>query len=99
MKDFFRAAFPWVAIGLSLAIVFVNASKHRKDKAKGGNSSREGKKNDEYDNYMAEGMSFGMCIGVTLGSIGFIDLSMGISLGMVIGLVCGMNIKKKDRNA
>lgn len=50
---------------------------------------------EEPGNYMAEGLSLGICFGAALGSAGFVDLSMGLSLGMLFGLLIGMNIKKQ----
>lgn len=48
--DFLRAALPWIAIGLLLA-VFAARSAGRKKKEK------------ESDNYGTEGMCMGMCLG------------------------------------
>lgn len=80
--DFFRAAFPWLAIGLLLAIYFGICARRKKDDQK-------------HENYGLIGMCIGLCVGVSLqhvvGSIG-----TGISLGLLAGLVIGTLIEKKD---
>jgi hypothetical protein len=48
----------------------------------------------EEGNYMAEGISLGMCLGLTVGQLLFDNLVIGMTLGMCLGLVIGMNIKK-----
>ncbi len=62
--------------------------------------------NGKAKNYMLEGMSIGMCLGVWAGSIldlitkGNIGLymSFGISIGMGIGAAIGYAIKKDSNN-
>lgn len=82
MKMFVFAALPWVAIGLCLAIFFARHAK---------------KENDEKttENYGAEGMSIGMCIGVALGTLFEGGVGVGISIGMLLGLAVGSCITKK----
>ncbi len=67
--DFLRAALPWIAAGLLLAILCVRgAGKH-------------GKKEQE-DNYGAEGMSLGMCFGTAIASSLGNNTGIGITLGI-----------------
>ena len=82
MKDFIMAAFPWVLMGLALAIIFANYSRLKKQTDKTEN------------NFSGEGMCLGMCFGVALSTTGLFDLSIGISLGLLVGLVIGSSIKK-----
>ena len=83
--DFFRAALPWVAIGLLLA-VFAARSAGRKKKEK------------EIDNYGTEGMCLGMCFGTAIGTALGNNTGIGISLGMLLGLAVGSSIKKEEKN-
>ena len=82
MKDFILAAFPWIIIGISVAIIVVNCNKE-KDK----NLSKE--------TYLTERMSIGMCLGVSLGSLSSEHLEIFLSLGMLIGEAIGLCFKKK----
>ena len=85
--DFIRAAAPWVAMGLLLAIFAVRADvKKKKDQEQDGDYGTEG---------MCLGMCFGTAIGTSLGN----NTGIGISLGMLLGLEIGSSIKKeKDSN-
>ena len=82
--DFLRAALPWVAMGLLLAVLFAR-------------SAGKEKKEETPDNYgttgMCLGMFFGTAIGVALGN----HIGLGISLGMLIGLAVGSGIKKEEQ--
>ena len=80
--DFIRAAAPWVAIGLLLAIFAVRSAVHRK---------KDQKSNGDYG---TEGMCLGMCFGAALGSTLGNNTGIGISLGMLAGLAVGMCIHK-----
>ena len=83
--DFLRAALPWIAIGLLLA-VFCARSMGKKKKEK------------QSDDYGTEGMCLGMCFGTALGtSLG--NTGIGISLGMLIGLAIGSCIKKEAQGS
>lgn len=82
--DFTRAAAPWVAMGLLLAIFAVRSAVSRK----------KGKKTE--DNYGTEGMCLGMCFGTALGTAIGNNTGIGISLGMLVGLLIGMQIHKKQ---
>ena len=79
--DFIRAALPWVAMGLLLA-VFAARGVGRKKKEK------------EIHNYGTEGMCLGMCFGTAIGTSLGNNTGIGISLGMLIGLAIGTCIKK-----
>ena len=83
MKDFITAAFPWLIMGLSLAILCVKLGQ-----------KKEGEK---IDSYMTEGMSFGLLIGTALGVIGNMSTGTTLSLGMLIGLTLGSLIPKKEK--
>ena len=84
--DFIRAAAPWVAMGLLLAIFAVRCAADKK----------KGKKSD--DNYGTEGMCLGMCFGTALGTAVGNNTGIGTSLGMLLGLAVGMCIHKKEDN-
>lgn len=88
MREFFKAAFPWIIIGLCVAVLAVQVGRKRR-KAKDG---------EKKENYMAEGMCIGMCLGVSLQSaIGFENLGAALCIGMLVGEVIGMMIpKEKD---
>lgn len=82
--EFIRAALPWVAVGLLLAVFFV-----RKTTGK--------KKEEQREDYGTEGMCIGMCLGTAIGTSLGNNTGLGISLGMLIGLVVGTCIPKEDR--
>ena len=96
MKEFFSAAFPWVAIGLSIAIILANAVKRERIKVRdeSGEDKASGDKKAA-DNHMTDGMCIGMCIGVVVATTGVVELADGISLGMLLGLTAGLCIKKE----
>ena len=83
--DFIRAALPWVAMGLLLA-VFAARGAGRKKKEK------------ESDNYGTEGMCLGMCFGTALGAAFGNNIAIGLPLGMLFGLTIGTCIKKEGRD-
>ena len=83
--DFFRAALPWIAAGLLLAVFCVrSAGKRRKD--------------EQDDNYGTEGMCLGMCFGTAIASSLGNNTGIGICLGMLIGLAVGSSMKKQKRD-
>ena len=84
VMDFMRAALPWIAVGLLLALLF----------ARGAGSKKEEKAAD----YGTEGMCIGMCFGSAIGASLGNDTGIGISLGMLIGLAIGSSIKKKTKD-
>ena len=81
---FLRAALPWIAVGLLLAVLFARGA-------------RKKKKEERTDNYGTEGMCLGMCLGTALGTSFGNNSGIGISLGMLIGLAIGTCFKKEDR--
>ena len=81
--DFLRAALPWIAIGLLLAVFFARSERKKKNE----------KQKDDYGILgMCLGMSIGSAIGISLGN----RSGIGICLGMLIGLVIGTCIKKEE---
>ena len=82
--DFLRAALPWVAMGLLLAVLFAR-------------SAGKEKKEETPDNYGTTGMCLGMCFGTAIGVALGNHIGLGISLGMLIGLVVGSGIKKEEQ--
>lgn len=82
--DFLRAALPWIAVGLLLAVLFAR-------------SAGKKKKGEQQDDYGTEGMCLGMCFGTAIGTSLGNNTGIGISLGMLIGLAVGICIKKEGR--
>ena len=83
--DFLRAALPWIAVGLLLAVFFAkNAGKEKKE--------------EQPDNYGTMGMALGMCFGTAIGTALGNNTGIGISLGMLLGLAIGTCIKKEGQN-
>ena len=82
--DFLRAALPWVAMGLLLAVLFAR-------------SAGKEKKEETPDNYGTTGMCLGMCFGTAIGTALGNHIGLGISLGMLIGLAVGSGIKKEEQ--
>ncbi|MEA4970275.1 MAG: hypothetical protein VB051_07050 [Candidatus Pelethousia sp.] len=98
MKDFILAALPWIALGVSVALVIVfSAKRFRKDRPQTETQSENGKQEETYMTYgMCCGMCFGTAIGSALmGSLGTNALTYCTCLGMLAGLVIGLNIKKR----
>lgn len=85
--EFIRAAAPWVAAGLAVAILAV----------RGAVRKRKGKKQD--DNCCMEGMCLGMCSGTAIGTALGDNTGIGLSLGMLIGLAVGTLIPKNTKDA
>ena len=83
--DFIRAALPWVAMGLLLAVFAVRSAGRKK-------------KEKESDNYGTEGMCLGMCFGTAIGTAIENNTGIGITLGMLIGLAIGTCIKKEGQD-
>ena len=81
---FLRAALPWVAMGLLLAVFFAR-------------SAGKEKKKEQPDNYGTTGMCLGMCFGTAIGTALGNNTGIGISLGMLIGLAIGTCIEKEER--
>lgn len=90
MENFFafaKAALPWVAVGLLLAVFC----------ARGAGKKKSGKE-EKTENYGTEGMCLGMCFGTAIGTALGNNTGLGISLGMLIGLAVGSAIEKKARD-
>lgn len=90
MENFFafaKAALPWVAVGLLLAVFC----------ARGAGKKKNGKE-EKPENYGTEGMCLGMCFGTAIGTALGNNTGLGISLGMLIGLAVGSAIEKKERD-
>lgn len=81
--DFLRAAMPWVAMGLLLAVFASRSAKKKTDE-------------EQTDNYGTEGMCLGMCFGTAIGTSLGNHTGIGICLGMLLGLAIGSGIKKED---
>ena len=79
--SFLRAALPWIAVGLLLAVLFARGA-------------RKQKKDEQTGDYGTEGMCLGMCLGTAIGTSFGNNTGIGISLGMLIGLAIGTCIKK-----
>ena len=82
--DFLRAALPWIAMGLLLAVFCARSARKKKDE-------------EQADDYGTEGMCLGMCLGTAIGSSLGNNTGIGISVGMLIGLAIGTCIKKEER--
>ena len=90
MENFFafaKAALPWVAMGLLIAVFC----------ARGAGKKKSGKE-EKTENYGTEGMCLGMCFGTPIGTALGNNTGLGISLGMLIGLAVGSAIEKKERD-
>ncbi|MGN0745416.1 MAG: hypothetical protein ACI4ML_01940 [Aristaeellaceae bacterium] len=85
--DFLRAALPWVAVGLALAVLCVRGAGRKKD---------DGQERAEH--YGTEGMSLGLCFGTAIGTSLGNNTGLGMCLGMLIGLAIGTSIRKKRRD-
>lgn len=83
--DFLRAALPWIAVGLLLAVFFAR-------------DTRKKKKDEQTGDYGTEGMCMGMYLGIAIGTSLGNNTGIGISLGMLIGLAIGTCIKKENRD-
>lgn len=82
LEDMSKIIIPLVLIA-GAAYVAVSSAKNHDEKHE---------KDD--DNYMAEGISIGMCLGAALGSIFADEMAVGIGIGMMLGMAVGINIKK-----
>ena len=81
--DFIRAAAPWAAAGLSVAILA----------ARGGAKKQKGEQRD--GDCGTEGMCLGTCFGLLIGTMFANGAGIGISLGMLVGLAAGTCIPKR----
>ena len=84
--DFIRAAAPWVAMGLLLAIFAVrSAAKKKKDQ-------------EQEVDYGTEGMCLGMCFGTAVSATSGNNVAIGLSLGMMTGFAIGSSMRKERQN-
>ena len=83
--DFLRAALPWIAIGLLLAVFAARGAKKKNKK-------------EQIGDYGTEGMCLGMCFGTAIGTALGNNTGIGISLGMLLGLAIGTSIKKESQD-
>ena len=83
--DFFRAALPWIAVGLALAVLC----------ARGAGKAR---KKETASDCGTEGMCLGMCFGTAIGTAFGNNIAIGLPLGMLFGLAIGSSIKKEEQN-
>ena len=83
--DFLRAALPWIAVGLLLAVFAARGARKKNKKEQTGD-------------YGTEGMCLGMCFGTAIGTALGNNTGIGISLGMLIGLTIGTRIKKEGQD-
>jgi len=84
VKDFFEAAFPWIAMGLGLALWAASLKKNSDAKNSG----------EEKQNRGTEGMLIGVCIGIMASLVFNWSLGMGAGLGMLLGSCAGILLKK-----
>ena len=82
---FLRAALPWIAVGLLLAVLFARGA-------------RKQKKDEQTGDYGTEGMCLGMCFGTAIGTAIDNNPGIGITLGMLLGLAIGSCIKKEGKS-
>jgi len=105
MYDFIFAALPWIAMGITVAVVLVNVNNKRKGKYQSNEKldnithEKTDKRNGE-ENYVTLWMVFGISFGAAIGSsfidtFGTVALTYGICFGMLIGTLIGVFFKKK----
>ncbi len=70
--DFFRAALPWIAMGLLLVIFLVRGASAKKSKEKPAD-------------YGTEGMCLGTALGTSLFDNSGLGISLGMFIGLAIG--------------
>lgn len=91
MTNFILGALPWVAFGITVALVLTEL--------RNKNISKEDTK-EEYGENTSIGMSLGMILGIAIGYVfmdkfGKIAITYGICFGMLIGKLAEMYVKKK----
>ena len=83
VKDFFEAAFPWVAMGLGLALWAASLKKN--------SGTKDG---EEKQNRGTEGMLIGVCAGIMASLVFNLSRGTGAGLGMLVGSCAGILMKK-----
>ena len=81
--EFMRAALPWIAMAVLLAVFFARDAHRKKD-------------TEKKEDYGSECIALGMCLGVALASALHWDIGLGLTLGMLMGLIVGSSTEKKD---
>ena len=81
--EFMRAALPWIAMGLLLAVFSARGVSRKKDKEK-------------KEDYGSEGMALGMCFGVAMASALHWDIGLGLTVGILLELIVGSGMEKKN---
>ena len=84
--DFIRAAAPWVAMGLLVAILAVRGA------------AKKNKRKKQDSSYGLEGMCLGMCLGTAIGTVLGNNAGLGISIGMLAGLAIGSCIHRTQQD-
>jgi len=100
MIDIIFIILPLVVIGIAMIILINNVKKVNKKRKVFQDDKFNKKEGNIEEDYMAMGMSLGMCFGASIGSVltnifGIQSMSYGICFGMLGGMLVGMNIKKK----
>ena len=83
--NFLRAALPWIAIGLLLAVLFARSAGRKK-------------KEDQSNAYGTEGMCLGTAIGTSLGNNTGIGISLGMLIGLAVGSCVKKEERGKDND-
>ena len=83
--NFLRAALPWVAVCLLLAMFAARGA-------------RKNKKKEQTGDYGTEGMCLSRCFGTAIGTALGNNTGISISLGMLIGFAIGTRIKKEGQD-
>ena len=93
--EILRIIFPLLITCVAVIYVIYLAKKNRELNAEENEAVDKEEKDDGSDNYIIEGMSIGMCLGIAWSMVlGDGNISIGISVGMMIGMAIGMSIKK-----
>ena len=84
MSEFIKSALPFVLMGASIALFFVDYAIKYKEKTK-----------NEKPDFSGMGILFGAAIGIAVGSTNSsIGTGLGAGIGMLIGTICEIFAKK-----